>query len=72
MASKKTEIIEKLFDTRWDLNARTLSDPVITLDQVADAIRAYNTANRAARLSDRNPANFFKDFIRKKKSANEN
>jgi hypothetical protein len=70
--SKKTSVIESLFDTRWDSESRTLSYPKVTLSQVEAAISHYNEENPDLPLSTRNPANFFKDFIRKKRSANQN
>jgi hypothetical protein len=71
--SKKTEIIEILFDQLWDANAGTLKSPLVTLNRVAQAIVRYNSGKpRADQLSAGNPANFFKDFIRNKDSANRN
>jgi len=72
MVSKKTPIIEEIFNSRWDSISKTLSDPLVTLIQVEDAIRNYNEKNQSDTLSTRNPANFLKDFIRKKASANRN
>ncbi|CAN5448739.1 hypothetical protein BH11ARM2_BH11ARM2_35120 [soil metagenome] len=63
--SKKTDIVEGLFRERHRESGQ-LSDPVVTLEDVAKAIR--NTEG----LSSRNPANFFKDFIRNRESANRN
>ena len=70
--SKKTAIIEALFEKRWQGTKRPLTNPVVTLTQVEAAIRAHNKANPKQKLSTKNPANFFKDFVRKKKSANDN
>ncbi len=70
--SKKTSVIEALFDARWQGRGKPLRDPVVTLVQVQDAIRKFNRTKPAKKLSTKNPANFLKDFIRKKKSANEN
>lgn len=39
MASKKTAMIESLFFERYDATTGTLSDDVVTLSQVTDAIR---------------------------------
>jgi hypothetical protein len=62
--SAKTDIIAWLFDRRWDAAAQQLSSPVVTLEEVAAAIRIYNLANPGRKaMSTRNPANFFKDFI---------
>ena len=70
--SKKTQIVESVFNARWDQRTRTVSDRIVTLEQVADAIRRYNSAHPESKLSDRNPANFFKDFIRNRNRANAN
>lgn len=72
--SKKTEIIEAIFNKRWDPDAKSLSDSRVTLDQVRDAIRDYNKRHpeQSKPLSDKNPANFYKDFIRNKTNANRN
>lgn len=74
MASNKTEVIEILFrdKTRW--KGRTLIRSVVTLAEVLEAILVWNNTNPNAKtkLSTKNPANFFKDFVRKSKSAEEN
>jgi hypothetical protein len=72
VASQKTEIIERLFDQRWDSVTETLSDPIVTLRDVQNAIREHNAAHPTLKrpLSDRNPANFSKDIFRKRASAN--
>jgi len=59
VASQKTAVIENLFFERYDQATGTLSDPVVTLEEVSDAIRQW-----AGGLSDRNPANFMKDIVR--------
>jgi len=72
VASFKTEIIEALFNRRWDPTAMTLSDPVVTLLDVQEAIAEYNARLKPARpFSTRNPANFFKDYTRRTRLANE-
>jgi len=65
--SQKTAIIEDLFDQRWQADTGSLADPMVTLAQVAAAIAEHETA-----LSPKNPANFFKDLIRNRRSANAN
>jgi len=70
--SQKPPIIEALFERRWDARTGVLSEPIVTLVEVEDAIRAYNVQHPDKPLSTRNPANFFKDFIRHKQSANAN
>lgn len=72
LPSEKTKIIEKLFKRRWNPKTKKLSNPVVTLQDVSDAIVSFNRSQPAGgkRVSTRNPANFFKDFIRNKKRAN--
>jgi hypothetical protein len=70
--SQKPAVIELLFDERWDSQSKQLSRPVVTLADVQRAIHSYNAAHPATPLSARNPANFFKDFIRNKRNANTN
>src|SRR5438552_2594303 len=71
--SRKPDIIEFLFNERWGEQTSTLSRPVVTLEDIVQAIRQYNARNRVdPQMSDRNPANFFKDYIRKRSSANVN
>lgn len=72
MSSAKTDVIERLFERKWRAASASLSDPVVTLAEVVDAIREHNAAHPEQPLSDRNPANFFKDFVRNKHRANEN
>jgi hypothetical protein len=72
-ASYKTEVIVALFKKRWDESSRSVSDPLVTLNEVSDAIREYNAAHPERRkpVSDRNPANFFKDIIRHRAPGNQ-
>lgn len=70
--SSKTAVIEALFEARWQGRGNPLRNPVVTLAQVQAAIRKINKTKPARKLSTKNPANFLKDFIRKKKSANDN
>lgn len=71
MASYKTEVIQKIFEGRFNLADGTLSDSVVSLDDVSDGIDVYNLENGTAH-STNNPANFFKDFIRVRRRANAN
>jgi hypothetical protein len=70
----KSLIIERIFDDRWDPVSQSLSVDLVTLESIGNAIRWYNdnlpTGYR--KMSDRNPANFFKDFFRKTSRANLN
>jgi hypothetical protein len=76
MASKKTLVIELLFNDakRWSHGVGSVMiNPVVTFDEVTDSISAYNAKHPAGpKLSTANPANFFKDFVRKGKSAEAN
>jgi len=69
-----TTIIEYIFDKRWDSKSGAVKGDLVTLTDVAQAIRRFNRKNPSRRkpMSDRNPANFFKDFIRITSSANRN
>jgi len=72
MPTDKTEIIEAIFRQRWSAKGRKLSEPIVTLTDVSEAIADYNRKHRERQMSTRNPANFFKDFIRNRESANRN
>jgi hypothetical protein len=66
-ASKKTAIIESIFDARYDAGLQSVPEDqrIVTMRQVRDAIAAYNAPlPEADHLSDRNVANFFKDIKR--------
>jgi len=70
MANYKTQAIENLFNARWNPATGTLTNPDVTLLDVVAEIEAYNATGPAKKISTRNPANFFKDFVRKLKAAN--
>lgn len=71
--SRKSEIIEALFKQRWNAQTKALTNAVVTLNDVSGAIEQYNSGRPPSqRLSTKNPANFFKDFIRNKRRANAN
>lgn len=73
MPSNKTEVIRTIFFNRWNGNTNRLSNPIVTLNEVSNAIQDYNQGRpQSEHLSTRNPANFFKDFIRNNRSANAN
>jgi hypothetical protein len=61
--SGKVHVFEALFKERYDPASQQVSKPVVMLDDVAAAIRTLN-ARGVTSLSDRNPANFIKDFLR--------
>lgn len=64
--SEKNHVFERLFAERYDPATRTLKSAMVTLDEVAEAIRALVQAGTIS-LSDRNPANFIKDYLRSSK-----
>ena len=73
MPETKSFIIERLFDERWNAASGTLGDALVTLADVSDAIAVYNSEHpQQLPMSTRNPANFFKDFVRNKERANRN
>ena len=63
MASQKTIVIEHLFRAYWDESTDSLSKTLMSLADVAEGIQACNAAGQTT-LSDLNPANFLKDFLR--------
>lgn len=63
MSSKKTRVIEYLFDKYWDEKTGTLTKQVMSLNDVQEAIHACNAMD-GSDLSTRNPANFLKDVVR--------
>lgn len=69
--TSKTKIIEEIFQSRWDPEHHGLKDPVVSLLDVQRAIEQHNQTSSTP-LSTRNPANFFKDFIRSQHRANAN
>lgn len=70
MPSPKTQIVEALFNERWDEQAGSLRQPVIMLQEVTTAIQRWNQEHPDDQLSARNPANFFKDLTRRRATAN--
>jgi hypothetical protein len=69
--SDKPDIIRELWKSRWNPRSKTLKNPVVTLSELQEVIQRFRQAGRT-KLSDRNPANFIKDLVRKKKSFLEN
>lgn len=68
--SGKPEVISILFDRIWPAGVATpIKTPmIVTSDEVVDAIKERNlriAGTGKKKLSDKNPANFLKDFIRK-------
>lgn len=61
--SAKNHVFQALFDARYDAATGRIGNPLVTLDDVADAIRELVRAG-VIELSDRNPANFIKDYLR--------
>lgn len=72
MATAKTLIIASIFEKRYSPETGVLSDPIVTLDDVATAISEFNMTTVGRKMSTNNPANFFKDFIRNRANANSN
>jgi hypothetical protein len=70
MPSKKTKVIELIFNDprRWVDGKLVERD--VSFDDVQEAIIHFNDLNpsQLKKLSDKNTANFFKDFLRKHKS----
>ena len=62
MPSQKTIVIEHLFLKHWDEQSQALQRTLMSLDDVAQAIR--DCRSLGVTLSDRNPANFMKDLLR--------
>jgi hypothetical protein len=72
MPTPKTGIILDIFNEKRDRTTNTLSDSIVLLTDVVRAIERHNLLYPDNQLSSRNPANFFKDFIRNRNSANTN
>ena len=68
-SNRKAAIIEEVFKGRWNSATGELSDSLVTLQDLSKAIQSYNVSQKQRPLSDRNPANFFKDFVRNKRRA---
>ena len=66
----KSAVFEYLFNSRWDAKSQTLINPLVTLEEVRQAIQDCNDADGGNR-STRNPANFLKDYQRRRKTAND-
>jgi hypothetical protein len=65
----KSIVFEYMFESRWDNNTKTLTDPLFMLEDVSQAIAACNALDGKKR-STRNPANFVKDYPRHRNAAN--
>ena len=63
VASQKTKVIQYLFDKYWEEVSGKPTKTLMSLSDVAQAIRKCNKLY-GLKLSDRNPANFMKDFLR--------
>jgi hypothetical protein len=59
MASRKTRVIERLFFDRYDSGSDTLTDELVTIQQVAEVLSRPGSGLSAA-----NAANFMKDIVR--------
>jgi hypothetical protein len=67
----KADIIRIIFNDLWNEEMQSLTRAEVSLAEVVTAIRAYNAKHPEARVSDRNPANFYKDLTRRRATANE-
>lgn len=74
LKSGKPLIIERIFNRRWDPATQALADDLVTLRDISEEIKRYSRKlpTGFGPLSDRNPANFFKDFVRRTSPANKN
>ena len=68
MRSEKPIVVEYLFDKHWDNATQTLTKTLMSLKDVAGAIRACRKT-KGITLSDNNPANFLKDILRSKNAS---
>ena len=72
---RKTTIIERIFDKRWNSKTRSLSNDLVTIDDLRKAVDAFDKKVPlglkpfGARY---NVYAFFKDFVRRTTSANRN
>jgi len=69
----KTKIIEHIFKARWEPATESLVGPVVTFEDLREAIQKYNASvppDKRGRIE--NLYAFFKDFVRNLKSANRN
>lgn len=72
--NRKTIILEQIFEGRWDSATQSVPRDLVTLKDVSKAIKRFNRKppKGLKPMSDKNPANFFKDFIRRISAANRN
>jgi hypothetical protein len=70
--SEKPEIFRRLFNKRWDPNARRLSDPLVLTNDVDREYADYNKERGIVPKKSRNPYAFIKDFLRVRRRANLN
>ncbi|RYY90413.1 MAG: hypothetical protein EOO15_02770 [Chitinophagaceae bacterium] len=61
--SEKNHVFERLFQQRFDPATKTVVQALVTQTDVVDAIKALK-AEGVLDLSERNPANFMKDYLR--------
>jgi len=71
--TRKTKIIARIFDARWNADTKTLSGEIVTFEDIAESIQGYNqNVSPAERIGRGNIYAFFKDFIRNLEPANRN
>jgi hypothetical protein len=70
----KSIVIERIFNQRWNSATNSLRVDRVTIKDVSQAIKQFNKKPPIGMkaISDGNPANFFKDFVRVTSSANRN
>ncbi|WP_425408228.1 hypothetical protein [Hyphococcus sp.] len=61
--TEKNLVFEKIFFERWDKSDKRLTEAMVELEVVSKAIRALRADGKIS-LSDKNPANFIKDYLR--------
>lgn len=68
----KPPLFERFFDERWDQGKKSVANPIVTLKDISRGIGRFNEGKpEGLHVSNKNPANFFKDFVRKLNRANE-
>ena len=66
IASKKTPVIERIFQRLWDSKRRRLRNTVVSMQVVRDTIDEMLLSGEIVDLSPLNVANFLKDILRSK------
>jgi hypothetical protein len=64
--SYKSEIIQRLFDKRWDSQARTLNNPIVTSAEIREEYIEY-CGRHGEPVGTTNPPAFLKDLLRSRR-----